>query len=238
MGIFRLVWRENVSRETAADQLRPRNICVRRGPKNLRGAIMAGVIAALFVETNGCYFELNAVEPWDKVRDARKYAGPWPVIAHPPCERWGRFDNGSPTKKGYRPGADRGCFKAALRAVRRYGGVLEHPAHSKAWAKFNLPAPPVAGGWIRARGGWCCHVEQGHYGHKARKATWLFVVGRRPNDLIWGPSPQRLPAKRLKERGYESARRCGALANMCSAHRQRTPIRFRNLLLAIARRRA
>jgi hypothetical protein len=49
------------------------------------------MIAALFVETNGCYFNLPGVDPWDINRDARKYAGPHPVVAHPPCQRWGRY---------------------------------------------------------------------------------------------------------------------------------------------------
>ena len=34
------------------------------------------MIAALYVETNGSYFNLDGVEPWDQERDARKYAGP------------------------------------------------------------------------------------------------------------------------------------------------------------------
>ena len=54
----------------------------------------ASVIAALFVETNGCYFNIKNVDPWDKTRDARFYRGPHPIIAHPPCERWGKFWHG------------------------------------------------------------------------------------------------------------------------------------------------
>ena len=46
-------------------------------------------IAALYVEKNGAYYGLDGVDPWDEERDARKYAGPWPVVAHPPCQRWG-----------------------------------------------------------------------------------------------------------------------------------------------------
>ena len=42
-------------------------------------------IAALFVEENGCYYGLDGVEPWGVSRDARKYDGPFPVVAHPPC---------------------------------------------------------------------------------------------------------------------------------------------------------
>jgi hypothetical protein len=193
------------------------------------------LIAALYVETNGCYFNLPGVDPWDINRDARNYAGPFPVVAHPPCQRWGRFSEGSMTKKTERTGDDDGCFQSALYALCFYGGVLEHPAHSKAWDAYHLLKPSKSGWtWIPSRGLWTCEVEQGHYGHPARKKTWLLVRGPKPPELIWGPCEQRLPAKRLAERGYESARRCGIIANMCSKHRQRTPPQFRDLLLSIA----
>ena len=47
------------------------------------------MIAALYVETGGAYFGLEGVDPWD---EARRYAGPHPVVAHPPCQRWGKTD--------------------------------------------------------------------------------------------------------------------------------------------------
>ncbi len=189
------------------------------------------MIAALYVETGGCYYGIEGVEPWDKARDARLYDGPWPVVAHPPCERWGRFA----TWHGGNVGEDGGCFSAALAAVMRFGGVIEHPAHSLAWRYFGLPKPDRQGWGATPEDTFVCHVEQGHYGHPARKATWLFYRGRTPPDLIWGPSEQRLPARRLAERGYESARRCGVVANMSSRQRQRTPPAFRDALLSIAR---
>lgn len=191
-------------------------------------------VAALFVETDGCYFGLPNVDPWDITRDARTYAGPSPVIAHPPCERWGRFAEGSPLKKTYRAGDDDGCFESAIAAVRKFGGILEHPAHSKAWKQFDL-TPPAEGGWNLCGKELTGIVEQGHYGHPARKRTWLLLVGNMyPRELIWGPSPQRLPQRRLAERGYESARRCGAVGNMSHAQRQRTPPAFRDLLISLA----
>ena len=193
------------------------------------------MIAALFVETNGCYYGLPGVDPWDIVRDARFYVGLDPVVAHPPCERWGRFSEGSPMKRGYITGADGGCFASALASLRRCGGVLEHPAHSKAWPVFGLPKPARTGWTEGASGEWVCEVEQGHYGHAARKKTWLFAVGPKPMDLIWGPAPQRLPQKRLDERGRASAVRCGMVAYMSHNQRQRTPHQFRDLLIQIAR---
>src|SRR6201999_4599327 len=155
------------------------------------------MIAALYVATNGCYFGLPDVDPWDEKRDAKLYAGPHPVIAHPPCERWGRFWAGSPmmVARGIRKrkGDDGGTFAAALAAVRKWGGVLEHPAGSGAWAAFGLTAPPPAGGWVGADGfggGWTCCVEQGNYGLKARKPTWLYAHGvRELPSLVWGRAP-------------------------------------------------
>lgn len=195
------------------------------------------MIAALFVETGGCYYGIPDVDPWDIQRDARLYDGTDPVVAHPPCERWGRFAEGSPLKRGYKIGDDGGCFATALAAVRRCGGVLEHPSHSKAWDLFRLQKPRKGGGWTEAKHGgeWACEVEQGHYGHRARKSTWLLFVGPRPWDLIWGKSPQRLPQKRLAEKGYKAAVRCGAVANMSHKQRQRTPHEFRDVLLSLAR---
>lgn len=110
------------------------------------------MVAALFVERNGAYYGLPNVDPWDVERDARQYAGPHPVVAHPPCERWGRFWFGGTHKgsKRYALGDDGGCFSAALAAVRRWGGVLEHPEGSHAWAAHGLMTPEPRGGGTRS----------------------------------------------------------------------------------------
>ena len=147
------------------------------------------MIAALYVEKGGIYYRLPNIEPWDEGRDARLYDGPWPVIAHPPCARWGRYWHGGPSAPWTRKlGDDGGCFESALAAVRRWGGVIEHPEGSHAWRTFGLNCPPRIGGWINAdfQGGWTCCVEQGHYGHAARKATWLYLIGLEPPSLAWG----------------------------------------------------
>src|SRR3546814_9884059 len=38
-------------------------------------------------------------------------------------------------------------------------------------------------------GGFTCCVEQGWYGHRARKATWLYVNGFIPPLLKWRKAP-------------------------------------------------
>lgn len=201
-------------------------------------------VAALYVDAGGAYAGLPGIDLWDEARDARAYAGPHPVVAHPPCKRWGRFWHGSPRKlHQFKLGDDGGCFAAALSAVRLYGGVLEHPADSHAWKHFGLHRPAREAGWIAAdgHGGWTCYVEQGFYGHFARKPTWLLTYRVRDlPQLRWGQGEQRLNPVIMARHGYEYARRQG-MVSMAGGKaktdiREGTPPEFRNLLLSLARR--
>lgn len=200
-------------------------------------------VAALYVETDGCYFGLPDVDAWDIGRDARRYAGPYPIVAHSPCGPWGRYASSHPILgSNYREaGQDDGCFASMLKNLLAFGGVAEHPAHSKAWDAFGIAKPPHKGGWIQSGPFWTCHVEQGHYGHFSRKPTWLlyYGFGKRPPELIWGRSEQRLPAYAIERYGYEKARRIGVMAAVGGKDKTRirnaTPIPFRDLLLGMAR---
>lgn len=217
----------------------------------MQGAILLRVsgmselrkIAALFVEADGCYFGQPNVDPWDISRDARSYAGPHPVVAHPPCKRWGRYWSGGPSANVRRNlGDDMGCFATALWAVRTFGGVLEHPEASKAWEYFGLKTPRKSGGWVAAdahRGMTCC-VEQGHYGHAARKATWLYSVGvcTTFHAPIWGASSGK---QRLDAGFHSKAERAASTPEkrltkrLTEAERMGTPVLFRDRLVAMAR---
>ena len=201
-------------------------------------------VSALFVQTNGAYFSLPHVDPWDERRDARKYAGPNPVVAHPPCQRWGRFWFGCPLtvkRTGVRKvkGDDGGCFEAALDAVRLWGGILEHPWGSHAWPHFGLAVPPRKGGWIAAdKWGWTCCVEQGQYGHYARKPTLLYAVGTDLPELRWGETKARLDPAVVARMGLKRAQRLGEVGarggGQNSTPRIHTPTAFRDLLVRIA----
>lgn len=200
------------------------------------------MIAALYVETDGCYYGLPDVDPWDIIRDARGYRGPFPIVAHPPCQRWGRFWHGSTRKPHqFELGDDGGCFLAALDCVRIWGGVIEHPADSHAWKFYDLTPPKRFAGWQPADdcGGWTCYVEQGHYGHMSRKPTWLYACKVELPELNWSKGEQRLHPTALARYGYAKARRIGMTAMVGGKDktkiRNATPPAFRDVLIGIAR---
>lgn len=207
---------------------------------------MTTTVAALYVETDGSYFGLPGVDPWDEVRDARLYDGPHPVVAHPPCQRWGKLWAGQPLhikRTGERKikGDDGGCFAAALASARKWGGIIEHPWGSHAWAHFNINRPLRSGGWIAADGfgGWTCCVEQGRYGHYARKPTLLLAYGCELPELDWGIGEPRLDPAVIERMGLKRAKRLGEVGakggGKDSTPRIGTPEPFRDLLLSIAR---
>lgn len=205
------------------------------------------MIAALYVERGGSYFDLPGVDPYDEERDARNYAGPWPVVAHPPCQRWGKMWFGQPltvklTGERKKLGDDGGCFEAALNAARTYGGVIEHPWGSLAWPHFGLNTPERSGGWIMAdfEGGWTCCVEQGQYGHYARKPTLLLAYGIKDlPSLKWGYRDANLDPAVVERMGLKRAKRLGEVGarggGTDNSHRIGTPEPFRNLLISMAR---
>ena len=193
-------------------------------------------VAVLYAYRDGPYSRAPGVDIWCAARDARLYDRDLPVVAHPPCSRWCRLAGLVEARWGHARGDDGGCFAHALDTVRRVGGVIEHPAYSLAWPRFDLPTPPRDGGWVRdIYGGWSCHVEQGRYGHPAKKATWLYAHGVRfLPSLAWG---------------YELDSGSSALVSWCGnktraddprpritrRRASETPEQFRDVLLSIAR---
>ena len=211
---------------------------------------LATDVAALFVDPRGGY--PAAVAEWfDEKRDARTYTGDLPVVAHPPCQRWCRLAGLVEARWGHKRGEDGGLFASALATLRRVGGVLEHPAYSDAWAAYSLPRPPTGGAWVPGalEFEWTCYVEQWRYGHKAKKATWLYYVGlSKPFALKWG---RILDSKAMAT--WDAGIRRGPVAlvsvSWCGNHvssgekRERlkkrdaiaTPPEFREVLLSLAR---
>ncbi len=106
-----------------------------------------------------------------------------------------------------------------------------------------------AGPWQRGiDGGWVCHVEQWHYGHAAKKATWLYAFGVVPPNLVWSRTPDTAEPAYVSDGGGRF-KRGRAPVSWCWNHvkdgenRKRlgakaasaTPPAFRDLLVSIAR---
>lgn len=132
-------------------------------------------VAVLFARADSVYKSMEGCDVYDIERDARTYDGPHPVVAHPPCRAWGRLR----TFAKPRPD-ERNLARLAVAMVREWGGVLEHPAGSTLWDAQGLPKPAECKDQF---GGWTYAAPQKWWGHKAEKATWLYVVGCAPSDL-------------------------------------------------------
>jgi hypothetical protein len=190
--------------------------------------------AALFVQADGCYSGVPGVDPWPEFRDARGYAGPFPVVAHPPCQLWGALAAVNYSRWGgehNRPGNDDGCFASALQSVRAWGGVLEHPAKSRAFAAHGITRPTGIGWQMVGLNEWVCEVWQSAYGHRANKATWLYYSGSKPPfDLRWDRP------RGTHQIGFHDQR--GRTANKPTLGKREanaTPLSFRDELLRLAK---
>lgn len=181
------------------------------------------IVAALYVDPRGPYPKMPGVDCWDEQRDARLYAGPYPVVAHPPCGPWGRL------RHLYR-GNEHDCAPAAVEAVRRWGGVLEHPAWSLIWPACRMPRP---GELPDEFGGFSVGVDQVAWGHVARKRTWLYVVGVSPIRIAprihVGVRPTHWVSGRTGRARELGLRRCSA------QQARRTPPEFAAWLVELAR---
>lgn len=181
---------------------------------------MRSDVAALYVDPRGPYPTL--VRDWyDEARDARRYAGPMPVVAHPPCGPWGKLRHLS--KKD-----DPALALRAVNQVRLLGGVLEHPSGSLLWGAANLPRP---GELPDAWGGRSIEVCQVDWGHVARKRTWLYLVG--VHEL--GAMPETREPTHWASGGGTGSGRTPPGIKVCSAQqRRRTPVAFAEWLIGLA----
>ena len=190
------------------------------------------MIAALYVQKDGAYYGIDGVDPWDEERDARLYDGPWPVVAHPPCNTWSVLAPSNVAQGNIKAvGDDGGCFEHALETVRKYGGVLEHPAYTLAWGAFGL-LKPQGSGWSRSLydDGWVCEVSQWHYGHRAAKKTWLYAADCRLPSLNWDYNVY--PTHRA---GHDPIAKSPSLIRIPHHEASDTPEPFKQILIDMAR---
>jgi len=131
-------------------------------------------VAVLFARHDSVYKSIPGCDVYDMERDARTWPGGAPVIAHPPCRAWGalrHFAKPRPDEKA--------LAMFAVDQVRRWGGVLEHPAASTLWPFAQLPDVET----VDSFGGWTLPIDQDWFGHRAEKRTKLYIVGLSPRDL-------------------------------------------------------
>lgn len=185
-------------------------------------------VAALFVRGDSVYKSMPGVDCWDIERDARRWPGGCPVVAHPPCRAWGSLRHFA------KPRADeKDLARWAVHQARTWGGVLEHPKDSKLWPAAGLPRPCQVDAW----GGWTLPISQHWWGHRAEKATWLYIVGVRPRDvpdmpmLLGRPSHVIASSTARQHRGHPQFR-----PEVTKPEREHTPVLLAEWLVDLARR--
>ena len=160
------------------------------------------------------------------------YTDNFPVVAHPPCQLWGSLAYVNYSRWGgdhNKPENDNGMFKFALDTVNRCGGVLEHPAKTRAWNKYGLDKPKGVGWQKCLNGGWVAEVWQSAYGHKANKATWLYCVGL-PEPARWDRIQGSCQVGFYDQRGKNRNK-----PTLLKKDANKTPVEFANYLVNMAR---
>lgn len=179
---------------------------------------MVKPVAILCAARNSVYHDIDGVDVYDAARDCRTFAGGMPVVAHPPCRSWSAFlrhqAKPSPGEKDLGPWC--------VEQVRRWGGVLEHPAHSRLWDACGLPKP----GETARDGSWSMCVDQYWWGYAMRKRTWLLVSGVGPLDIPAVPFHLRASTKGDRQ----------AFKHMSHRQRSASPRAFADWLVELARR--
>lgn len=184
---------------------------------------MQSVVSVLFARGDSVYKTLQNCDVWDSERDARKWQGGTPIVAHPPCRAWGRLRHFA------KPRADeKDLALFAVEQIRKYGGVLEHPEASTLWAAAKLPKPGDRDQW----GGWTLPVKQFWWGHEADKKTWLYICGVEPKDAPLIPLKLGYAPKVVAT----SKRGVGRRPEISKFDRERTPPCFAEWLCDLARR--
>ena len=142
------------------------------------------------------------------------------MVAHPPCRAWGRLRHFA------KPRPDEKALALwAVEQVRQFGGVLEHPVGSTLWPAAELPALGKRDQW----GGWTLPIHQHWWGHRAEKATLLYIVGCEPANVPTLPYRMDEPTHVVQSR-----KQTGYRPHITKAEREHTPPALAKWLVELA----
>lgn len=185
-------------------------------------------IAILFARADSVYKDMPDTDVYDIERDARTWPGGGAGVYHPPCRAWGQLSHMAKPRPD-----EKDLARWSIAQIRKFGGVLEHPKKSKLWPDQGLPRP----GQRDKNGGFTMPIFQSWWGHKAEKATFLYVSGIEPWELpdfpirmgdathVVGTSGRRRDGTRDKSR-----------PEITKAEREHTPPALAEWLVEVARR--
>lgn len=125
------------------------------------------MISILFTQKDSIYNQL-CQDCWDKERDATTWPGGNSIIAHPPCRAWGSYKY-----KSLHSEKEKQLTPWAIEQANIWGGIVEHPKTSAIWEGKHAD---LSRGFI-----WS--IDQHWFGHDAKKPTYLYIVGIKPNEL-------------------------------------------------------
>ena len=137
-------------------------------------------VAVLCCANKSPYHGMPGVECYDKRRDVRTFDGGMKIVAHPPCRAWSAY-----CKHQAKPEhGEKELGPLCVEWLRKCGGVLEHPAHSRLFDECNLPKPGWTVGWNHGEMPiWSTEVLQGWWGDTRSKTTWLCFFGLTFQDV-------------------------------------------------------
>ncbi len=117
--------------------------------------------------------------------------------------------------------------------MRKFGGVLEHPAGSALWPDQDLPLPQ----YRDAFGGFTLVISQHWWGHRAEKLTKLYICGCEHEDVpdiplrLGGATHVIASSTARQHRGHPQFR-----PEVTKAEREHTPPELARWMVDLARR--
>lgn len=190
---------------------------------------MARNVSVLFVRRDSIYKTMvvkdTIIDCWDIDRDAKKWPGGGPIVAHPPCRAWGQLSHFAKPRPD-----EKNLAIWSIEQIRKWGGVLEHPRASKLWPYMNLPMP----GKYDEFGGYSICVDQSWFGHKAKKNTLLYICGCPLNSLP--PLPMNFNAIEYAVETTKKSKQQSGIKAISKKEREATPEDLARFLIEVANR--